>query len=358
VTQPKSHLGAPGAVLAFISDRPEQQDSTVARTIGEMSKMKAIVFEQYGSPDRIRLRDVPVPEPANDEVLVRVRAASVNPVDWHRLRGEPFFMRFSEGLRRPQNTGLGADLAGTVAAVGAEVSAFRPGDEVFGMTIKALAEYAAVSAEGLVPKPGNLSFEQAAAVPLAGLTAAQALRGRVEPGQRVLVNGASGGVGTFAVQIAKALGAEVTALCSAKNVELVRSLGADDVVDYTREDFTRREATYDLVVDAVMNRSLGALRRAAKPDGTIVLIGAAKGATGGGPMLRFVGALLARRFASQTVAVVQTQRSRDDLLFLAELIEAGKVTPVIDRTYPLSETAEAIRYLETLRARGKVVIRV
>ncbi len=322
--------------------------------------MKAIVFDRYGGPDVLELRELDTPQPKDDQVLVRVHAASVNPIDWHRLRGEPLFVRGSEGFRRPRNTGLGADLSGTVEQVGGDVTALRTGDEVFGMSIRTLAEYAAVAADGLVAKPASLTFEQAAAVPLAALTAAQALRrpGTLEPGRSVLVNGASGGVGTFAVQIAKALGAEVTAVCSTRNAELVRSLGADEVVDYTREDFTKRGRRYDLVVDTVMNRSLGALRRAANEDGAIVLVGAAKGRSGGRPMLRFVRAMLGRRFASQEVLTFLTERNRDDLLLVKELIEAGKLTPVIDRTYPLAETAEAIRYLEQGHARGKVVVAV
>ena len=321
--------------------------------------MQAIVFDTYGSPDVLELREVEPPTPKADQVLVRIRAASVNPFDWHRLRGEPLFMRGSEGWRAPKNDRLGADLAGTVEAVGSDVTELRPGDEVFGMSIRTLAEYAAVAADGLAPKPANTTFEQAAAVPLAALTAVQALRkGGVESGQSVLVNGASGGIGTFLVQIAKALGAEVTGVCSGPNVELVRSLGADDVVDYTREDFTRRGKRHDVVIDAVMNRSLGRLRHATREDGTIVLIGAAKGKTGGRPLLRIVRAMLGRRFASQNVVIFMTERSRDDLLFVRELIESGKVTPVIDRTYPLAETAEAIRYLEQGHARGKVVVAV
>ena len=322
--------------------------------------MKAIVFERYGAPDVLELRELDTPHANDDQVLVRVRAASVNPIDWHRLRGQPLFVRGSEGFRRPKNTGLGADVCGTVEQVGRDVSALKPGDEVFGMSIRTLAEYAAVAADGLVAKPANLTFEQAAAVPLAALTAAQALRraGELEPGRSVLVNGASGGVGTFAVQIAKALGADVTAVCSARNVELVQSLGADEVVDYTREDFTKRGSRYDLVVDTVMNRSLGALRRVAKEDAAIVLVGAAKGRSGGRPMLRFVRAMLGKRFASQQVLSFLTERNRDDLLLLKELIEAGKVMPAIDRTYPLAETADAIRYLEQGHARGKVVVAV
>jgi NADPH:quinone reductase-like Zn-dependent oxidoreductase len=319
--------------------------------------MKAIVFDRYGSPDVLELRDVEVPTPNDEQVLVRVHAASVNPLDWHRLRGQPLFMRGSEGWRAPKNPQLGADLAGTVEAVGRDVTGLQPGDEVFGMSIRTLAEFAAVSPEGVASKPANATFEQAAAVPLAALTALQALRkGEVGAGQSVLVNGASGGIGTFAVQLAKALGAEVTGVCSTRNVELVRSLGADDVVDYTREDFSKRGTQHDVVVDLVMNRSLGALRRATREEGAIVLVGAAKGRTGGRPMLRFVRALVGRRLASQRVSNFLTKRSRDDLLFVKELIEAGKVTPVIDRTYPLAETAGAMRYLERGHARGKVVV--
>ncbi|NUT56300.1 MAG: NAD(P)-dependent alcohol dehydrogenase [Thermoleophilia bacterium] len=240
------------------------------------------------------------------------------------------------------------------------MTGLQPGDEVFGMSVRTLAEYAAVAADGLVAKPAGLTFEQAAAVPLAALTALQALRrpGTLEPGRSVLVNGASGGVGTFAVQVAKAMGAEVTAVTSGRNVELVRSLGADEVVDYTQEDFTKRGARYDLVVDAVMNRSLGALRRVTEEDGAIVLVGAAKGRTGGRPMLRLVRALIGRRFASQHVLTFLAQRNRDDLLYLRGLLETGAIRPVIDRTYPLAKTADAIRYLETGRARGKVVVTI
>ena len=322
--------------------------------------MKAIVFERYGSPDVLELRELERPVPKPDQALVRVRASSVNPIDWHRLRGQPLFMRPSEGWRAPENRCLGADLAGTVEQVGAGVTGLQPGDEVFGMSVRTLAEYAAVAADGLVAKPAGLTFEQAAAVPLAALTALQALRrpGTLEPGRSVLVNGASGGVGTFAVQVAKAMGAEVTAVTSGRNVELVRSLGADEVVDYTQEDFTKRGARYDLVVDAVMNRSLGALRRVTEEDGAIVLVGAAKGRTGGRPMLRLFRALIGRRFASQHVLTFLAQRNRDDLLYLRGLLETGAIRPVIDRTYPLAKTADAIRYLETGRARGKVVVTI
>ena len=322
--------------------------------------MKAIVFERYGGPDALELRELETPAPADDQVLVSVRAASVNPVDWHRMRGEPYFLRMGEGRTRPKNDGLGADVAGVVEAVGADVTHVGPGDEVFGMSIRTLAEHVAASAEGIVPKPANLTFEQAAAVPVAAITALQGLRdkGGIQAGQKVLVNGASGGVGTFAVQIAKSFGAEVTGVTSTGNVELVRSLGADHVVDYTREDFTRSGGRYDLVLDAVSNRSLRAFRRILNPDATLVLVGAGKGRSGGRPLLRVVRALLLRRFVSQKVETFLAQRNRDDLLFLKELLESGKVTPVIDRTYALSEAADAIRHLETGHARGKIVVTI
>ena len=322
--------------------------------------MKAIVYDRYGSPDVLELQEIDTPVAKDDQVLVRVHAASVNPLDWHRMRGEPWFMRGSEGLTKPKNTGLGADVAGRVEAVGRNVTQVQPGDEVFGMSIRTLAEYVAVSDEGVVPKPANLTFEEAAAVPVAALTALQGLRdkGGIQPGQKVLINGAAGGVGTFAVQIAKSFGADVTGVCSARNVELVRSIGADNVIDYTQEDFTRGGQRYDLILDAVGNRSLSAIRRALKPDGTLALAGAAKGRSGGRPVLFLLRAVLLRRFVSQTLVTYLAQRSRDDLVRLKELIEAGTVTPVIDRHYPLSEVAEAIRYLEAGHAQGKVVITV
>jgi NADPH:quinone reductase-like Zn-dependent oxidoreductase len=322
--------------------------------------MKAIVYERYGSPDVLQLKEIDGPLIKDDQVLVRVRAASVNPLDWHRMRGQPLFIRTSEGLARPKNTGLGADVAGLVEAVGGNVTQVQPGDEVFGMSMRTLAELVAVSEEGVVPKPDNLTFEEAAAVPLAALTALQGLRdkGRIQSGQTVLVNGAAGGVGSFAVQIAKSFGAEVTGVCSTGNVELVRSIGADAVVDYTQENFTRSGQRYALILDAVCNRSLSALRRVLTPDGTLVLVGAAKGRSGGRPMLRLVRALVRGRFVSQTVVTYLAERKTDDLLLLKELIEACKMSPVIDRRYPLSEVPQAVGYLEAGHARGKVVITV
>jgi NADPH:quinone reductase-like Zn-dependent oxidoreductase len=320
--------------------------------------MKAIVFHRYGSADVLQLQDVDPPVPKDDQVLVRVHAASVNPVDWHRMRGQPYFLRASEGLTKPKNTGLGADLAGRVESVGASVTHFQPGDEVFGMSVRTLAEYVAVSHEGVVAKPATVTFEEAAAVPVAALTALQGLRdkGGIQPGQKVLINGAAGGVGTFAAQIAKSFGADVTGVCSTRNVERVRSIGADHVVDYSQEDFTRSGERYDLILDAVGNHSLSALRRVLQPDGTLAIAGAAKGRSGGRPVLRLLGAVLRGRFVSQNVVPYMTKRSKDDLVFLKELLEAGKVTPVIDRRYPLTEVPEAIRYLEQGHAQGKVVI--
>ncbi len=321
--------------------------------------MQAIVTTRYGSPDVLQLKEVARPVVEDDRVLVRVRAASVNPYDWHMLRGLPYIVRLGEGLRRPRRTGLGIDVAGQVEAVGKQVTQFQPGDEVFGGCGGAFAEYVRPREKFLVPKPTNLSFEQAAAVPTAGWTALQGLRdhGQLQAGQRVLINGASGGVGTFAVQLAKAFGAEVTGVCSTRNVDLVRSIGADEVIDYTREDFTRRGQRYDLVLDAVGNRSLSAYRRALQPRGTLVLVGAPKGRWVG-PLAPLLKARILAPFVSQRMVWFLAQQTQADLGVLKELIEAGKVMPVIDRTYPLRQTPEAIRYLEAGRARGKVVITV
>ena len=322
--------------------------------------MKAIVCHRYGSPDVLELEEIDTPVAGDDQVLVRVQAASVNPVDWHRMRGLPNFMRASEGLTKPKNPGLGADVAGRVEAVGGNVTQFQPGDEVFGMSIRTLAEYVCVSDQGVVPKPAILTFEQAAAVPVAAITALQGLRdkGRIEAGQQVLINGAAGGVGTFAVQIAKAFGAEVTGVCSTRNVDLVRSIGADHVIDYTQEDFTRNGQRYDLIFDSAGYRSLSDCRRVLGPDGILVIVGAGDGRSSLRIMARMLKALFVSRFGRQKLVPLMAKRNRDDLIVLKELIEAGKITPVIDRSYPLSEVPEAIRYLEEGHARGKVVITV
>jgi NADPH:quinone reductase-like Zn-dependent oxidoreductase len=318
--------------------------------------MRAIIQERYGSPDLLRLGEVDSPTPGPDQVLVRVRASSVNAGDWRRVRADPFFARLSEGLRRPKNPLIGGDAAGVVEAVGAAVTDLRPGDEVYGIRTGALAEY--VAGKNFVRKPANLSLEEAAAIPIAGVTALQSVRdhGRVTPGDKVLVNGAGGGVGSFAVQIAKADGAEVTAVTRTDKVELLRSIGADHVVDYTREDFTRSVTRYDVVIDPGGNRSVRQLRRILAPGGRLVLVGAGHGA--GGVVGRLAGGIVRMRVLRQPIAMFMAAVRREDLVTLRELVEAGKVKPLIDRTYPLEQTAEALKYLETGRVSGKVVITV
>ncbi|TMF23300.1 MAG: NAD(P)-dependent alcohol dehydrogenase [Chloroflexi bacterium] len=323
--------------------------------------MKAIVRERYGSPDVLELRDVDKPVLDDDSVLVKVRAASINAYDWHMMRGLPFLARMSEGLRKPKSIAMGVDVAGQVEAVGKNVTHLRPGDEVFGARSGALAEYVRGSAKSfLVPKPAGLTFEQAAAMPMAATTALQGLRdrGQLKAGQTVLINGAAGGVGTFAVQIAKALGAHVTAVCSTRNVDMVRSIGADEVVDYTREDFTKRGQAYDLILDVAASRPLSECRRVLASNGTLVLVGAPDGRRMGPIVARILAMIVLSRFASQKLLPFLAKNNKEDLMFLKELVEAGRIRPVIDRTYPLSETAAAIRYLEEGHARGKIVITV
>jgi len=331
--------------------------------------MKAIVQERYGSPDVLSLWEVPEPVPADDEVLVEVRAASVNARDWHIMRGDPYLARLADrgtfGRRGPRFPIRGTDFAGRVAAVGPAVTDFRVGDEVYGDTVVggAFAEYVTIPARTLAPKPAKLTFEQAAAVPLAGSTALMGLRdaGGIRPGQRVLVNGASGGVGTFAVQIARTLGADVTAVCSTRNVDLVRSLGADRVVDYTRDDFARAgQQRYDVVFDLVGNRSLADLRRVLMPTGALVLSGGGV-STGGslvGPMGLFIRADVVGRFVGHRIVRLEVPADAANLATLAELADGGALTPAIDRTYPLEKTADAIRYVETEHAKAKVVVTV
>jgi NADPH:quinone reductase-like Zn-dependent oxidoreductase len=320
--------------------------------------MKAIVYHRYGSSDVLELAEVDRPAVGDDQVLVRVHASSVNALDWHYMRGKPYIARPSFGLLKPKDGVLGADFAGTVDSVGRNVMQFHAGDEVFGGKFGSLAEYVCVSEGGaVVPKPANLTFEQAAAVPVAASTALQGLRdrGQVQAGQKVLVNGAGGGVGTFIVQIATSLGAEVTAVTSTKNVERIRSVGADHVVDYSVDDFTQSGLRYDLILDIGGNRSMSDLRRAMTPKGTLVIVGGGGGALFG-PLAFMVRALVMSRFMSQSVLPFLAETNKKDLLVLKELIEAGKVTPVIDRRYPLSEVPEAIRYLEAGHAQGKLVI--
>jgi NADPH:quinone reductase-like Zn-dependent oxidoreductase len=326
--------------------------------------MKAIVRDKYGPPDVLELEDIDKPVPGDDEVLVRVHATSVNPADWHLLRGEPYIARLQLGLRKPKDRVLGCDVAGRLEAVGKDVTMLRAGDEVFGSPfmhgLGAFAEYVCVSEGLLASKPATLSFEQAATVPLAAMTALQGLRdhGRIEVGHRVLIVGASGGVGTFAVQIAKYFDAEVTGVCSTRNVEMVRSLGADHVIDYTREDFTQSGQKYDLIFQLAGTRSPSECRRALTSDGTLVLSSGESDGRWIGPVDRIIKALVLSPFVSEKLASFTVKPDRDDLQFLRQLIEAGKLTPVIDSTYPLAEVPEAIRYLEKGHARGKVVITV
>jgi NADPH:quinone reductase-like Zn-dependent oxidoreductase len=321
--------------------------------------MKAIVHTRYGRPDLLEFRDVERPVMEEDQVLVRVRASSVNPVEWYGVTGL-FLARMGNGLRAPKSTAVGGDLAGEVEAVGQDVKDFQPGDEVFGTSGHSWAEYAAASPDKLARRPANLSFEEAAAVPVAGITALQALRdkGHVQPGQKVLINGASGGVGTFAVEIAKAFGADVTAVCSTRNVEQARSLGADPVVDYTQEDFTKRGERHDLMLDIAGSRSFLACRRALTPEATVVVIGGPMTYRGLGPLPHIAGTILKSRGRSQTVTFLVAKITTEDLLVLKELLEAGKVRSVIDREYPLSEAPEALSYLGEGHATGKVVITV
>lgn len=321
--------------------------------------MKAIVHDAYGSPDLLELRDIDPPAHAEDEVLVRVRAAGLHVGDCFALRGSPFPVRLMTGLRRPKYGVPGFDLAGTVEAVGKRVTKFHPGDEVFGACEGSCAEVARAKAGQLAPRPAKLSFEEAAALPTSGLAALHGLRdaGKLQAGQKVLINGASGGVGTFAVQIARSVGAEVTGVCGPANVELVRSLGADHVIDYTRDDFTRGAERYDLILDNVENRSLAECRRALARNGTLVL-NSGTGARGIAMLIRLVKPLVLSPFGRQKLCRYLSTPNQDDLVALKTLVESGKLRPVVGRTYPLSGTAEALRYVESGHARGKVVIAV
>jgi NADPH:quinone reductase-like Zn-dependent oxidoreductase len=328
-----------------------------------VNPIKAIVYCDYGVPN-LKLAEIEKPTPADNELLVRVRAASVNPYDWHFVEGTPKVLRLmGVGLRKPKNTRLGVDFAGTVEAVGKNVTQFKPGDEVFGGKTGAFAEYLCPHADRAVAlKPPSLTFEQAASVNIAGITALQAVRdkGKVQSGQKVLINGASGGVGTFAVQIAKSFGADVTGVCSTRNIDLVRSLGADHVIDYTKEDFTKSDQRYDAILDNVANHSLSECRRVLNPTGKYVMIGGGGVNEQGfvGLMARPLEAMVLSKFVSQQMGMMMADPSQKDLTFLADMMQSGKVKPVIDRTYKLSEVSEAIRYVEQGHARGKVVITV
>jgi NADPH:quinone reductase-like Zn-dependent oxidoreductase len=319
--------------------------------------MRAILHQRYGRPDVLELRDVDKPTIGDEQVLVRVHASSVNPVEWYGVSG-PYFARIGNGMRRPKDQTVGADLAGTVEAVGRNVKELQPGDEVFGVSGGSWAEYTIAREDRLAKKPSNLSFEEAAAVPVAAVTALQALRdkGHVKPGQKVLVNGASGGVGTFAVQLAKLFGAEVTAVCSTGNVEQARSLGADRVVDYTKEDFTKLGVRHDLMLDIAGSRSFLDVRKVLTPEATVVLIGGRMTYRGLGPLPHLGATILKSRFRSQTVTFFVAKVTTEDLTYLADLLEAGTLKSVIDRKYELSEAPVALAYLGEGHAKAKVVI--
>jgi NADPH:quinone reductase-like Zn-dependent oxidoreductase len=320
--------------------------------------MKAAVYTRYGPPEVVQITDVEKPIPKDSEVLIKVRAASLNPLDWHFMRGTPYAVRIIAGMRKPKLPGLGVDVAGQVEALGTKVSQFKLGDEVFGSCKGAFAEYVCASESELVMKPANVTFEQTASVPVAAYTALQGLRdkGHIQAGEKVLVNGAAGGVGTFAVQIAKSFGAEVTGVCSTRNLDMVRSIGADRVIDYTQEDFTKSAQRYDLFFDAVGNHSLSASRRVLSPKGIYVGAGGTTDNWTIRPLLRAISSLVLSLFGNQKLLMVLAKPNKQDLTWMREHMESRKITPVIDRRYNLNEVPEAIRYLETGHARGKVII--
>ncbi len=344
-------------IMEAVAEASARSEAKVPGTI-RRTPMKAAIYAKYGAPDMVQIRDTDKPVPDDNEVLIKVRAASVNPLDWHFMRGTPYFLRMMIGLRRPKNTRLGVDVAGQVEVVGKNVTRFKAGDEVFGTCRGAFAQYACASESTLAMKPNNITFEQAASVPIAALTALQSLRdkGHLQPGQQVLINGAAGGVGTFAVQMAKSFGADVTGVCSTRNVEMVRSIGANQVIDYTREDFTKSGLRYDIILDAVGNHSLSACRRVLYPKGTLIMAGAVASRWMIGALTRGIRASVVSRFASQKMVGILAKSNKEDLTTLHDLMTDGKVTPVIDRRYGLSEVSDAIRYLEAGHAQGKVVI--
>ena len=324
-------------------------------------RMKAVVYRCYGPPEVLKVEELEKPTPTDEQVLVKVRAASINPLEWHYMTGTPYLMRAGAGIGHPEDPRIGVDFAGTVEAVGKSVTKFKVGEAVFGGADGALGEYVTVREGGsIVLKPTNMTFEQAAAVPIAAVTALQGLRdtGKVHAGQKVLINGASGGVGTFAVQIAKSLGAEVTAVCSTRNVELVKSLGADHVIDYTHEDFTQGTQRYDVIFDTVGSHSLSEYRHVMIPDGIFVIVGGPSTDPWLGPLLVPLKAKFLQPFVSQKFEFFLADLNQQDLDVLANMIQAGKLTPAIDRTYPMSDIQAAIRYLQAGHARGKVVIEV
>ena len=325
--------------------------------------MRSVVYHEYGSPDVLKEIEIEVPAITDNQVLLKVHAVSINPADWHLMRGTPYLVRLQAGLLRPKSGSFGLDMAGVVEVVGKNVSEFKVGDEVFGESSGALSEYAIISKDQLVMKPTNVNFEAAAAVPMAGFTALQALRnkGRIQAGQKVLIVGASGGVGTFAVQIAKSYGAEVTGVCSTRNVEMVKSIGADHVIDYTSENFWESKERFDLIIQTAGNYSLAQLRKVLSPTGTLVLAGDSSGPKAVFGMSFIVGMLKAAvisRFSKQRIPAFLAKRSKADLIILKALIEEGKLTPVIDKSYPMGQIADAVRYLETGHARGKIIIKL
>jgi NADPH:quinone reductase-like Zn-dependent oxidoreductase len=353
-------LVAAGSSLALVLSHTSACPAAPPLAAGA-TPMKAIVYRCYGSPEVLKLEEIAKPSVEDDRMIVKVHAASVNPLDWHYMRGEPYLVRAMAGLGKPDSIQMGVDFAGTVESVGKHVTRFKPGDEVFGGRDGAFGEYVSVAETGsLAMKPTNMTFEQAAAVPIAAITALQALRdkGNLQSGQSVLINGASGGVGTFAVQIAKVYGAKVTGVCSTRNLALVRSIGADEVIDYTHEDFTQASQRYDLIIDTVGTHSLSDYRRVLKPDGALVIVGSLDKDRWLGPILGLVDAKLYSSFVSQKIVFILAELNPKDLDTLRDWMQAGKLTPVIDRRYALSEVPEAIRYLEQGHARGKVIVTV
>lgn len=323
--------------------------------------MDAIVMRCYGTLEVLELARVEKPMPAADEILVKVHYATINPLEWHHMTGTPYIMRLGAGVGAPQNKRLGVDFAGTVERVGTDVTRFKAGDRVFGNGWGTFAEYITIEEKSaVVPIPEGVAFEEAAAVPIAGTTALQAVRdhGRIQAGHKVLINGASGGVGTFAVQLAKSLGAEVAGVCSTRNADLVRSLGADHIIDYTREDFAQRDERYDVVIDNVGNRDLMDLKKILKPGGRIIIVGAPKGGRWIAPLWNPLKAAIVNPFIDEEIGWFISDANAEDLKFLVEMLSAGRLKPVVDRSYKLAEVPEAMRYLQTWRARGKILIEV
>ena len=352
-------VGLSGLAIALSYNSPCEALAPDSRAA--TSQMKAVVYRCYGPPEILQVANVPKPTPAQGEVLVRVHTAALNPLDWHRFRGEPYFLRLSDGFGRPSADRLGVDFAGTVEAVGSGVSKFKAGDQVFGGRTGAFAEYVVLREDSSIAlMPPEVSFAQAAGVGIAGVTALQSLRdhGELQPGQKVLINGASGGVGTFAVQMAKAMGAHVTGVCSTRNIELVRSIGADRVIDYTQDNFTAHGDRYDLIIDNVGTQSIPAIRRVLAPAGKLVIVGGVSRDPWIGPMIRPIQAAVYSLFVDQDLGMIMASMKQPDLESIAQLMKTGKVTTVVDRHYPLDDIVAAMTYLETGRARGKVVIDV